>query len=406
MKRVIVIGAGLSGLLAATALARAGIDVTCVHFGTGGLVLQPGLVDVFGYDPGLVASPMKAVSSASAGHPYAAIGARATTRGLELLRELAGPGLLIGDAQTNVALPTAVGAWRPACLYPPSMAAGIKAPGKMVIVGLRGLRDFNPALIAGNLAKGNPEAVVRHATMAVAPGPGGIAALAFARYFDTAAGQRALASALRFVVHAGETVGLPAVLGLDNPNTWRLIQESLGHAVFEIPLPPPSVPGWRLNNALTDAATQAGVRFWHGARVVAVSQEGGRATGVVIESAGHPSELKADAIVLATGGLTGGGLDIDDHQTISEPICNLPLANVPGEPFNDDPLTPQPMWLVGVPVDAGMHPLDAGGQVVLPNLHAIGGLLAGSARSAEKTTQGISAGSAMAAVDAIMEELK
>jgi len=401
MKHVVVVGAGLSGLLAATASARAGLDVTCVHFGTGGLPLQPGLIDVFGYNPELVASPIEAAAQVSDGHPYAAIGASATIRGLALLRELAGAGLLIGDAATNVCLPTAVGAWRPTCLYPPSMAAGIKAPGRMVIAGLRGLSDFSPSLIAGNLMATSPELSVRHATMAIAPGPGGIG---LARYFDTADGQRALVGALRFVVHAGETVGLPAVLGLDNQNAWRQIQESLGHAVFEIPLPPPSVPGWRLNNALTDAATKAGVHFWHGAKVTGITQEGGRATGVVIESAGHASELKADAVVLATGGLIGGGLAIDDHQLISETVCNLPLAHVPDEPFNDDPLAPQPMWLAGVAVDSAMHPLDADGNVVLPNLHAIGALLAGSARSAEKTTQGISAGSAMAAVDAISED--
>jgi len=401
MKNVTVIGAGLAGLLTATALAKRDFAVTCVYAGVGGLVLQPGVADVFGYGPELVASPMKAVAKASAPHPYAVIGEKATAAGVELLRELAGPKLLVGDADVNVCLPTAVGAWRPTCLYPPSMAAGVKAPEKLVIVGLRGLRDFNPALIAGNLG-----ADVRSAMVDVAPGPGGVIPLAYARYFDTAEGQQALVDALKEVVQDGETVGLPAVLGLENLDAWRQIEDALGQPVFEIPLPPPSLPGWRLNNALVKAATAAGVRFWRGSKVVEVVREGGVVTGVVVESAGHDSVIACDALVLAVGGLAGGGLVVDDNQVISEPLLGLPLAGVGDEPFNDDPLTPQPMWLVGASVDAGMHPHDGSGKVLYPNLFAVGGLLAGSVRWNEKTTQGIAAGSAFAAAEAIAEELK
>ena len=398
MKNVTVIGGGLSGLLTATALAKRDFAVTCVYAGVGGLVLQPGVVDVFGYGDEMVASAMKAVASAGAGHPYAAIGEAATTAGVELLRELAGPKLLVGDVGVNVCLPTAVGAWRPTCLYPPSMAAGVAAE-KVVIVGLRGLRDFNPALIAGNLG-------VRSAMVDVAPGPGGVIPLAYARYFDTAEGQRVLVDALKAVVRDGETVGLPAVLGLENLEAWREIADALGHPVFEIPLPPPSVPGWRLYNALVKVATLAGVRFWRGSKVVEVVREGGVVTGVVVESAGHSSAIACDALVLATGGLTGGGLEIDDNQKIGEPLLGLPLAGVSDEPFNDDPLTPQPMWLVGVSVDGGMRPVDGAGKVLYSNLFAVGGLLAGSVRWNEKTTQGIAAGSAFAAAEAIAEELK
>jgi len=395
MRSAIVIGAGLSGLLTATALARAGLSVTCVHFGTGSLPLQPGVIDVYGYNPGLVASPMDAVANASLPHPYATIGAPATRHGLELLDELAGSQLLMGSADANVSLPTAVGAWRPASLYAPSMAAGVK-PGPLVIVGLRGLRDFSPSLIAGNLG-------CRHAMIDVAPGAGGITPLAFARRFDSEDGQRELVSALAAVVGEGETVGLPAVLGLNNLEAWRQVQDGLGHPVFEIPLPPPSVPGLRLDNAIRQAASGAGVRFWHGAKVVGLEFDGPRAKAAVVASAGHVSSLRADAIVLATGGLASGGLSFEGRLT--EPICDLPLGLVPDVPFTDDPLAPQPLWLAGVMADATMRPIDADGNLVCPNLYAVGGLLAGSARWFEMTAHGIAAGSASAAAEAIVGEV-
>lgn len=48
------------------------------------------------------------------------------------------------------------------------------------------------------------------------------------------------------MVAVGETVGLPAVLGLDDHGAWAEIAEQVGAKVFEILLPPPSVPGMRL----------------------------------------------------------------------------------------------------------------------------------------------------------------
>jgi len=412
MKRVVVVGAGMAGLVSATALARAGFAVTCAQFGVGGIPLTPGVVDVYGYAPGLVADPLGAVSAAPAGHPYATIGRQATTRGLDLLRELAGSDMLAGDAAANTYLPTAVGAWRPACLYPPSMAAGRQGASEhLVIVGLARLKDFYPQLIAGNLAaSASPDGQhphVRAASVDVVarPGEADSSGMAFARFFDTDDGRRALVNALRPLVGEGETVGLPAVLGLEDATAWRKIQDALGHPVFEIPLPPPSVPGWRLTQALVRAAENAGVRFMRGSRVVEVRQAGGRATGVVLASAGHPTLVAADAVVLATGGFESGGLAIDSHHQVAETVMGLPLANVPDEPFTADAFGPQPAFLAGVRVDEAMHPLDDNGAPVLGNLHAVGGLLAGSIRWDEKTGEGIAVGSAVAAADAIGKEL-
>ena len=391
---VVVVGAGLAGLVTSTALARDGFDVTCVTFGVGGLPLSPGVIDVYGSIPD-VHGPLEAVAQASDGHPYAAIGADAVKRGLDLLLELAGPELLTGRPDINVCMTSAVGAPRPTCLYPPSMANGLAGPDEAVFVGFTRLKDFYPQLIS------TPAAMI---DVTPRPGEADSSPMVFARFFDTDAGRRALVEALRPVI-GEESVGLPAVLGLDDVTAWRKVQDALGRPVFEVPMTPPSVPGWRLNNALVRAAQAAGVRFRRGVKAVSVQQDGGRATGVVVASAGHPSTLAADAVVLATGGLQSGGIVMDDHQQMSEPVMGLPLGRRPEQPFMADLFAPQPAYLAGVGVDAGMRPLDDDGRVVCGNVHAVGGLLAGSIRWSEMTSGGIDVGSAVAAADAIKGEL-
>ena len=78
MSRVIVIGAGLAGLVAANRLASAGVGVTLLAKGIGGLQLGQGTIDVLGYSPDRVTNPiltLSAIASARPEHPYAAIGA-------------------------------------------------------------------------------------------------------------------------------------------------------------------------------------------------------------------------------------------------------------------------------------------------------------------------------------------
>ena len=132
MNRVIVIGAGLAGLVAANRLAAGGASVTLLTKGIGGLQLGQGTIDVLGYSPDRVTNPvltLSALASARPEHPYATIGAAAVHTGVEYVKELLGADLLVGDAEANYQLPTAVGAIRPTCLAQPSMVAGSAADG-------------------------------------------------------------------------------------------------------------------------------------------------------------------------------------------------------------------------------------------------------------------------------------
>ncbi|MDU5842165.1 MAG: FAD-binding protein, partial [Cutibacterium avidum] len=124
---VVVVGSGLAGLITALRLRRGGARVTLVTKGVGGLQLGQGTIDVLGYTPERVEKPYEAVkkyASEHPEHPYAKIGVEAVKEGIDFLREVVGESFLVGDAESTINLPTAVGAIRPTALVPPSMING------------------------------------------------------------------------------------------------------------------------------------------------------------------------------------------------------------------------------------------------------------------------------------------
>ncbi|MDR1386016.1 MAG: glycerol-3-phosphate dehydrogenase subunit GlpB [Propionibacteriaceae bacterium] len=415
MSRAIVIGAGLGGLASASNLARQGLDTTLISQGLGGLQLGAGTVDILGYDPEPVADPLAAVGRASAPHPYSVIGPEAVRAGVEWLRQLLGPELLVGQEQANVWLPTAVGALRPTALFQPSMAAGqARAEAEWLIVGLSRLKDFSPALVAGNLNRTDLPTGGRLRCRPVVvdlearPGEADSSGLTFARALDRREVQDRLIAALRPELRPGQSVGLPAVLGLNDHSVHQRLSEAWEAPVFEIPLPPPSVPGMRLNQALTAEARAAGVRFVNGSSVIGFEAADGRLSQVVTDAAGHPRPYSADVFVYAPGGFESGALTMDSYYQIKETVFDLPLHGLDDieNLITGDHAAPQPVFAVGLGVDAGMRPVDSAGAVVYENLHAVGSILAGAIPWHEKSGEGIALGSAWAAVQAIQEELK
>ena len=128
MTDVVVIGSGLAGLVAAIKLGRAGKSVTLISKGLGGLQLSQGTVDVLGYNPDRVTDPVAASATMPSTHPYSVLGADAVRAGVLYVQDVL-KDHLVGDPARNVFLPTAVGALRPTCLVPPTMAAGIVTGG-------------------------------------------------------------------------------------------------------------------------------------------------------------------------------------------------------------------------------------------------------------------------------------
>ncbi|MDR1214627.1 MAG: glycerol-3-phosphate dehydrogenase subunit GlpB [Propionibacteriaceae bacterium] len=415
MSRAIVIGAGLGGLASAIRLARQGLDTTLISQGLGGLQLSQGTIDILGYDPEPVTDPLAAAGRLAPPHPYAVIGSAPVAAGVDWLSQLLGPELLVGQTSANTWLPTAVGALRPTALVQPSMVAGaVQAEAAWAIVGLSRLKDFSAALVAGNLNRtelpggGRLRCRPLVIDLMARAGEADSSGLVFARALDRPEVQDRLIAALGPELAEGESVGLPAVLGLEDLTVYDRLAQALGRPVFEIPLPPPSVPGLRLNQALLALAKAAGVRFVNGAAVVGFEAAADRVTAVMTAAAGHPRSYPGEVFVYAPGGFESGALAMDSYYQVKETVFDLPLHGLDDveQLITGDYAAPQAIFAVGLGVDAAMRPVDLSGNVVYENLHAVGSILAGAIPWHEKSGEGIALGSAWAATQAIQEELK
>ena len=320
---VVVIGAGVAGLTAATRLAQSGASVCVIAKGVGSTHLAPGTVDVLGYDPERVSSPAEALPSfveAHPEHPYATVGLDGIAAALEWFGGLvdAGPHpsyRYVGELGHNHVLPTALGAKRPSALVPETFAQGElvarrgASSGPICVVGIRVLRDFHASLCAGNLERDGVSARGVHLELDV--GRAEANSLGLARSMDDRKFRAAFASHLLPLLHAEERVGIPAILGLRDPHgAWSDLEQRLGHAVFEIPTLPPSAPGIRVYDSLRAALRAAGGRLVIGARVVDAEREGDRVTAVRAHTSGHDHVYGARWVVLATGGFASGAIEL------------------------------------------------------------------------------------------------
>ncbi len=413
---VVVIGAGTAGLVAAIRLSQGGLRVRVVAAGHGCLVLAPGVIDVLGYAPERVADPARALApfvAAHPDHPYARVGPDGLDRALAWFRETVAPLGYVGALRHNRLLLTALGGLRPSCLVPQTMAAGdLSQGGPVLVVGFHGLRDFSPALVAANLCAVVPApgtGVAARAATLEWPGPSGDGRpLTLARRLEDRSLRAAVGRDLRTVLGDEPRVGMPAVLGVDRwQEVWEEMQLVAGRPIFEIPLVPPSIPGLRLFDLLRRVLRAAGGRLQVGAPVTGVRHRNGRVEAVTVARTPREQVIDTRWVVLATGGVGGGGLQVDPDGTVREPTLGLPVHGVPvpGHPrVLPDPFASHPLDRAGLAVDEAWRPVDRSGRVVALNLHAAGAALTGCEPWREKSGEGISIATGYLAASAILEE--
>lgn len=374
-KRIVVIGAGLSGLMAALTAAESGAQVHLVAQGQGALALYPGWLEIGNVE----------ILSQRKDHPYqAASGALST--GLGLLNRL------VGISQSAYLAVTATGTHRQVGYAVGSIVPSLSPSDRVGIVGIEGWRDFYPQLVIDTLKAAGYQA---HALTVKIPHPGNFDnwPIDVANWLDTPAGLDSLINQVKNKFGTMAGIGFPAVLGFKS-DTRRRLSETLECPIFEIPTLPPSIPGMRLYNTLRHALLEKGVRFTLGPGVTGLVLKDGRVEGVTISTAnGRVQTIKGDAVILCTGGLFGGGLESDYQGKVRETVVGLPVGNVPpwGGWFTEPFLSgqSQPVHRMGITADSSLRPLDAIGEPFVSNLYAAGRILSGYSPISEGSTEGV-----------------
>lgn len=396
MEDILVIGAGPAGLLAAWVARERGAQVRVLAAGIGTTHIMPGGLAVLRAEHDLRGALAAWVADHPA-HPYALAGEDALQNGLAALREVCAPAGLhyVGDLRANYRLPTALGALTEVAVVPESFLAGdLRQTGALLIAGPAGWRDFYPGLCAGNLARQGVAAEAAtfelpelHASKFDATAAG------LARLLEQADVRARVAAELRGRLNGAARVGLPAILGLErHAETWRELQDRVGVPVFEIPTLPPSVSGMRLWLAFKAAFARCGIRLLLDMPVARGLTAGRHASGVAVAGAARETEFRADRVILATGGLYGGGIESDHEGALREAVFGLPVTAPVAMPdwFAGQMLrADHPIHQAGVRVNRMLQPLDAAGEIVLENVRVAGRLLGGYNPLIENSAEGV-----------------
>jgi glycerol-3-phosphate dehydrogenase subunit B len=404
MTEIVIVGAGLTGLLAAILAADRGAKVTLVARGRGGLTLSHGCVDVWARS-----TPSRALSRLRRKHPYQLAGTQSLRAGLEFLQDLSHQADLpyIGNISRNQRLPTALGAIHTTALAPSSLALGdLRDNTPILIAGVDVFRDFYPELVAGNLRKAGisiDDAI--HLPLPLSTARRDRYAIDLARSFDDPHFRDEVARLWKPRLSGIKRLGIPAILGFNNPQlAHEELQERLGITLFEIPTLPPSLPGLRLERLLHRKAIQMGVFVIEGSKAlgrVDGSTASARVSGVILQTAGGSRTLTADVVLLATGGVMHGGLVFQQNGRVRESVLDLPVICDEGRNkwTESSPLETQPYASYGLRVNEQLQPLGADGLPIYTNLFCAGGLIAGADRSSEGSRQGIDIATAYRAIE-------
>jgi glycerol-3-phosphate dehydrogenase subunit B len=407
---VVVIGAGLAGLTAAIAAAESGARVHVLAKGHAATHWGPGGIDVAGIPA--ASTPRDGIRrlACQIGHPYAFLGDDVAAA-LEWIRpHLAAGGVeYVGDLDTPLQLvPTSIGGTRRAAILPAGQAAALSpwvAGERLVICGVAGFKDFWPEAIAASLSReriwegGNRPASVIPVSV-VLPGLAArhnLNALEIARRFDDPAWRataiEAMARAIDSVPGSGGRVALPAVLGIrEHAAVLAAVQQRLPAAPFEMPLVPPSVPGMRLYAALRTALILAGGRVQIGEMIERVECDGRLVTAVVSAAAARTYTVRTGALVIATGGIAGGGLVAERDGRLREPLLGLPVEAPPADEWLAvDAFDPagHPLEKAGIRTDSELRPVAADGASLFDNVRVAGSLLAGQRYIRERCGDGV-----------------
>jgi glycerol-3-phosphate dehydrogenase subunit B len=357
LTRVLIVGGGMAGCVAAMAASQRGARVTLVSRAPGATALYAGSMEIAGE-----VREMRALAGAQPYHPFV----RLALNDFEIATLLDEACYHVQSSLSRVGLRIA-GSWRttgwyadvhggvrPAQLVPESVQPGELGglQGRRVaVVGVSGVGDYDAGATAAALTDAG---VLARPVMVPMDLP------ASASLTDMV-GRRAPR-----VDDFVDAVAYPPGLSALPDNGFELLATL------------PSPHGWRLQRALDAALGEHGVQVAQGA-VLTARGSGGRLEAVCTAS----SELAADQFVLATGRYLGGGLV--KERVVREPVCDLGVFHDGRRVDREWPerlrhlelLSPHPAFRTGLLTDDRLRPLDWDGAVAYENLRAAGSVLGG-----------------------------
>lgn len=404
---VVVIGGGLAGSCAALEAREAGAEVLLVARAPGATAVSSGAIDFAASDDDASIGEAARKLARLPGHPYALLGeglVPAIDDAMALLRRHL-PGLGISGARVaadrNLWLLSPLGFAKPAALAQAPIAAGdlrnlAPRDARAGIVAFAGTQTVEAHLVASGLARllgPASSTVVVRPDLYSTRGDALRMLPEIARDLDQPGRRAALAESLaRAAAQARATHLFLPTLGIDDPVGMRAeLERVVQKPVFEMLGAPPSVPGLRLQAALEQALTRAGVRTVRG-----IAERGAGADVQIIRGV-ECEPVRAGAVVLASGRFLGGGIRCEPDGRLRETVFDLP-ATAAGRTT----LTALPNEHLFAERAAGPHPgltagVSADGELRAGSVFACGAVLGGFDPAREQGGLGVCAVTGMVA---------
>lgn len=386
---LIIIGMGLSGLMAAKTALDLNKRVLIIGKGMGGLTLFSNTIDVLGRIPedlNLKDGLLHWIKEHPE-HPYSKIGVEGIEEALSSFTSLFPPPYTFHSlTHRNTLLPTAAGTFRPTYLYPSTLSGGASLrEGKALIAGFRGFKDFHPGYIVREFR-------CRYLTLSLSEeGIPEVTTTYLSRLMEKEGFRERVGSEIKKSLKGESLVGLPAILGLYDPiGVKRELEASIGTEVFEIPTLPPSILGMRIFNRFKAYLIEKGACLVLGHKILRVQVKDSVCEGVELSHPPISQFYSAHNFILATGRFMSGGLEVS-RQRVSEPIFHLPTlgAKDPEGWFRKNFFDPHPIHGSGILVDRYFRPVDHQGKVILENVRVVGTILSGHHYLDEGSREGI-----------------
>ena len=408
----IIIGGGLAGLTCGIALQRQGVKCAIVSAGHSALHFSSGSFDLLNTLPDgtPVESPLKAMESLPATHPYAKIGSgRIKALADEAKSLLCSCGVAVkGDAETPHLRFTPMGTTKPTWLSFEEIATldkpGVSLGEKLLIVNFAGFLDFNTAFIAKELEAAGSKCSVTSVSIPeinrLRINPTEMRATNIAKTLDNPQVLTSLITILNSRAAGHDAIVLPHVFGFASDAALHRLRSEVKATIHHIPTMPPSVPGIRAQRTLRHAFEQLGGVYMLGDTVVRAEIENHSVKRIFTENHSDIA-LTASHYVLASGHFFSKGL-VATPQGVYEPVfgCDVIFDKDRNNWYNESMLNCQEYISFGVETTSTLLTLEGGTPIT--NLYAIGSVLGGC----NAVSEGCGAGVALLTALAVAHTIK
>jgi glycerol-3-phosphate dehydrogenase subunit B len=382
----IIIGGGLSGLMAGIVLAKVGQKTCIISAGQNSLHFFSGSFELLGYTPDgqTVEHPLEAMASLPEDHPYRLIGGVKEIKENinEVLDILSDAGIPChGEADTNHLRLTPTGVLKPAWLtldeYFTCEKANKLRNKSIDVINIKGFLDSPVAFLSDGLRRMGAEVNVCDITtptlQKVRENPTEMRATSIAKYLEDKGALQEFVNAINALDSSAELILLPAVLGFHNDASLKEISKEVSRPVKVVATLPPAVSGVRTAILLRKLFLR------HGGTILTgdTATEGIIADGRVTEL--HTEKLPGESLVakeyiLASGSFLSHGLS-SDYDHVFEPVFGVDVksADKRSDWTSQELFDKQSYMDFGVVTDKEFHAMKDGKPV--ENLHAIGSIL-------------------------------